>query len=80
MFLVNSRQESLAAALSERGQALSQSYGRCFAEFLNEGSLVRLSTLMLTHLCRFAVRLPISLMLEVFLGPVSSHIGRRSNL
>ena len=29
------------------GQALSQNYGRCFAEFLNEGSLVHLRLLAL---------------------------------
>ena len=36
--------ESLAAALL-LGQALSRSYGRCFAEFLNHVSLVRLGLL-----------------------------------
>ena len=44
MFLINSRSESFAAAL-KRGQTLSRSYGRCFAEFLNEGYLVRLGLL-----------------------------------
>lgn len=33
---------------SGEGQALSRSYGRCFAEFLNKGSLVRLSLLDLS--------------------------------
>ena len=45
MFLVNSRLKSLAAARLYGGQALSLSYGRCFAEFLNEGCLVRLGLL-----------------------------------
>ena len=44
MFLINSPLGSLAAALL-RGQALSLNYGRCFAEFLNEGSLVHLRLL-----------------------------------
>ena len=38
------------------GQALLRTYGRCFAEFLNEGSLVHLGTLMPAYLCWFAVR------------------------
>ena len=44
MFLVNSPLGSLAAARL-RGQALSLNYGRCFAEFLNEVSLVHLRLL-----------------------------------
>ncbi len=44
MFLVNSRLMSLAVARL-LGQALSLSYGRCIAEFLNKGSLVRLRLL-----------------------------------
>ena len=50
MFLVNSRLGSFAAIPPPRNlryaimkQALSRSYGRYFAEFLNEGYLVRLS-------------------------------------
>ena len=46
MFLVNSRQGSLAAAISLlRRQTLFRSYGRFFAEFLEEDSLVRLGLL-----------------------------------
>ena len=46
MFLLNSRQRSFAAAHALlRGQALSLSYGRFFAEFLNEESLVPLRLL-----------------------------------
>jgi len=47
VFLINSRQESLAAA-HLRGQALYRRYGRCFAEFLGDPSLVRLGLLDLT--------------------------------
>ena len=47
MFLINSRQESLAAA-HLRGQTLYLGYGRCFAEFLGDPSLVRLGLLDLT--------------------------------
>ena len=47
MFLINSRQESLAAA-HLRGQTLYLGYGRCFAEFLEDPSLVRLGLLDLT--------------------------------
>ncbi len=39
------------------GQSLLLTYGRYFAEFLNEHSLVHLGTLMPTYLCRFTVRL-----------------------
>ena len=44
MFLINSPLRSLAAA-PLLGQALSLNYGRCFAEFLNEVSLVHLRLL-----------------------------------
>ena len=44
MFLLNSPLGSLAAA-PLLGQALSLNYGRCFAEFLNEVSLVHLRLL-----------------------------------
>ena len=47
MFLVNSPLSSLAAALL-LGQTLSRNYGRCFAEFLNEDSLVHLRLLALS--------------------------------
>lgn len=47
MFLVNSRQANFRCGLSsyDKRQALSRSYGRFFAEFLGEQSLVRLSLL-----------------------------------
>jgi hypothetical protein len=47
VFLINSRQGSLAAA-HLHGQALSLTYGRYFAEFLEDTSLVRLGLLDLT--------------------------------
>jgi hypothetical protein len=59
-------------------QALSRSYGRCFAEFLNDGSLVHLGTFMPTHLCRFAVRIPYVIALEAFLGTSDSRIASLS--
>gem|GEM_PF-5377540 len=48
------------------GQALSRSYGLCIAEFLNDVSLVRLGTIMPTHLCRFTVRLPSDVTVRFF--------------
>ena len=49
-FLVNSRLSSFAAASIPEGtrQALSRSYGRCFAEFLNNGYLAHLRLLAST--------------------------------
>ena len=50
MFLINSRQGffSCGPPSEEFGQALSLTYGRCFAEFLEDLSLVRLGLLDLT--------------------------------
>ena len=50
MFLLNSRQEIFRCGPSPEGlgQALSRSYGRFFAEFLKDLSLVRLGLLDLT--------------------------------
>ena len=45
MFLLNSRQEIFRCGPSCEGQALSLTYGRFFAEFLEDLSLVRLSLL-----------------------------------
>ncbi len=48
MFLLNSRQEIFRCGptyLAILGQALSRSYGRFFAEFLKDPSLVRLGLL-----------------------------------
>ena len=42
---------------SSGGQTLFRSYGRCFAEFLEEDSLVRLGLLDLTTCVGFEVRL-----------------------
>ena len=68
MFLVNSRKAYACCGPSFDGQALSRSYGHFFAEFLNDGSLVRLGTLVPTHLCRITVRFPHAIALETFLG------------
>ena len=51
------------------GQALSRSYGRFFAEFLKDPSLVRLGLLDLTTCVGFGTE-PLRLCLEVFLGSV----------
>ena len=47
MFLINSCPENFRCGPfpCEKGQTLSRSYGRCFAEFLEEHSLVRLGLL-----------------------------------
>ena len=47
-------------------QTLSLSYGRCIAEFLNEGSLVRLWSTRPEHLCWFTVRTAISITFKSF--------------
>ena len=48
MFLVNSCQENFHCGPSCEGQALSLTYGRFFAEFLEDISLVHLGLLALT--------------------------------
>jgi len=58
MFLVNSHLRDACCSPACAGQALSLSYGHFFAEFLNEGSLVHLGTIVPGDLCRFTVRLP----------------------
>ena len=45
VFLINSRQESLTAARLASGETSPEVTSSCFAEFLNEGSPVRLSIL-----------------------------------
>ncbi len=67
MFLVNSRLKSLAAA-PQRGRTLSRSYGRCFAEFLNEGSLVRLGLLDLFTCVGLRYDLYIPSLIQLFLA------------
>ncbi len=75
MFLVNSRQGSFAAAhlhpalrQSLGGQSILQTYGRCIAEFLNEGSLDHLNALTSAHLCWFTVRTTIETIARHFSG------------
>lgn len=65
MFLVNSPLSSLAAALL-LGQALLQTYGRFFAEFLNEDSLIHLRLLASSTCVGFST-VTIALALEDFL-------------
>ena len=48
----------MLCALPSQGLLLPKVRGQ-FAEFLNEGSLVRLGAFTPTHLCRFAVRSPL---------------------
>ncbi len=51
-------------------------YGRYFAEFLNEDSLVHLGTLMPAYLCRFAVRLSDIQAANFFLAPLQFKLAR----
>ena len=67
MFLINSRQSVFSCGPSCPGQALSRNYGRCFAEFLNEGSLVHLR-LLASPTCVGFSTVTYILTLEVFLG------------
>ncbi len=59
------------------GQTLSRSYGRCIAEFLSEGSLVRLWSTRPEHLCRFAVRSTTVISQQTFLVS-SAHVNLNS--
>ncbi len=75
MFLVNSRQGSFAAAhfhftlrQNYSGQSILQTYGRCIAEFLNEGSLDHLNALTSAYLCWFSVRTTIETNVRHFSG------------
>ena len=54
------------------GQSLSRSYGRCIAEFLSEGSLVRLWSTRPEHLCWFAVRSTVVITSADFSGQIGS--------
>lgn len=53
VFLINSRQRTVAAPLLNAREALFLSYDRFFAEFLNEKSPVPLGILAPAHLCWF---------------------------
>ncbi len=67
MFLINSRQRYFRCGLSCERQALSLTYGRFFAEFLNEDSLVPLR--ILSSPTSVGLRYDVhNLNLEVFLG------------
>lgn len=67
----------------DKREAISLSYGHCFAEFLSELSLVPLGAFTPAHLCRFSVRFPLSLdiskfrniELEVFLGRLLARVA-----
>ena len=78
MFLVNSPLSSLAAA-PLLGQALLRTYGRCFAEFLNEGSLVHLRLLASSTCVGFSTD-TITLALEVFLESSATKIDSTRRL
>ena len=58
-----------------QGQALSRSYGRFFAEFLEDLSLVRLGLLDLTTCVGLRYGTTMLNPNEVFLGSVLPHIG-----
>ena len=72
MFLINSRQEIFRCGLSPEGlrRALSLSYGRFFAEFLEDLSLVRLSLLDSTTCVGLRYGTVMFNPNEVFLGSV----------
>jgi len=78
MFLINSRQGYFRCGRLQLyscwRQSILRTYGRFFAEFLQELSLVHLSTLTLTYLCRFEVRFlyPTA---EVFLGRIFKKVA-----
>ena len=59
--------EASRLSLNAAGQSLFRSYGRLFAEFLDEESLVSLGLLALKHLCRFAVRSAYTISSQTFL-------------
>lgn len=64
VFLLNSRQGYVCCSPDlSSGQSIFQSYGRFFAEFLNEVSPIDLGALTPAHLCRFAVRSPLDMTL-----------------
>ena len=60
MFLLNSRQRYFSCGPACAGQALSRSYGRFFAEFLGEKSLVLLGLLALSTCVGFRYGFTIS--------------------
>jgi len=60
VFLVNSRQRYFSCGPACAGQALSRSYGRFFAEFLGEKSLVLLGLLALSTCVGFRYGFTIS--------------------
>ena len=72
MFLLNSRQEIFRCGPSPEGvgQALSRSYGRFFAEFLKDLSLVRLRLLDATTCVGLRYGTVMLNPNEVFLGSV----------
>lgn len=74
VFLVNSRQRDFSCGPTEVGQALSRSYGRFFAEFLNEDSPVPLGLLALST-CGGLRYGAAEMTLEVFLGRRFIRIG-----
>ncbi len=66
MFLINSRQGIFSCG-PHRGQAISLTYSRFFAEFLNHESLVRRGLLALPTCVGFRYGY-LKLIYEVFLG------------
>ena len=68
MFLINSRWKSLTAAILADGETCPEVTSSCFAEFLNEGSPVRLGLLALSTCVGFKYGRNIILNLEVFPG------------
>ena len=75
MFLLNSHQGLFAATpkvlhplgISPSRALLLPKLRSQIAEFLKDGYLVRLGTLIPVHQCRFAVRTPLTLATKIFL-------------
>lgn len=65
---------NLAHTLKGAGQTLSRSYGRYFAEFLSEGSLIGHESTRLEHLCWFAVRIALPTRTSAFLASAFTEI------
>ena len=77
VFLINSRLKSLTAARLASGETCPEVTSSCFAEFLNEGSPVRLGLLALSTCVGFKYGRNIILNLEVFPGTLLISVRSR---
>ncbi len=79
VFLINSRQRTVAAPLLNAREALFQSYDRFFAEFLNEKSPIPLGILAPAHLCWFCGTESLENKTETFLGTTFIRVFRKAD-